>query len=430
MRPLLNHEIELRLNSYRYVIDCLNKTEHIYSLNSDRYGRVDLKKFSDCILNKASRDAMHINWVLCYSLILRVLIEFKKIRNNLCENPFLSQKEIDNIECDLIAIEYDNCDNIGFSGPEFEMQAWAWNSFRGTILDLCEPKIWPVELIKKNLSQEAYNTLFANVRNWKEYSYNSYIKYNRTICKWMYGWKAILPGNKAFSENNGMIWLNKLAVLGNADARRILAETFSTSTEYGNKQRAYWYLRAAELGDAISEERYAECCMTGRGVTRDYIEGLKWLRRAADKDMSTAQTKLAYELLNGKVVDQDFNEAVILLKNVLKKPSGNYDEFALRLMGACYKNAYGVEKNVKLAAEYFSKAAELGDLYSMYMLSKCLSGGDGIERNLAEAYYWILKIGNAYHRLPDSIEFIEYSKKIENEISIEDKEKAEKRAKK
>ena len=68
---------------------------------------------------------------------------------------------------------------------------------------------------------------------------------------------------------------------------------------------ARWLRRAAEQGLASAQGNLALLCLQGRGVVRDPIEAAGWMRRAADQGLVVAQARLGtmYELGRGVLTD-------------------------------------------------------------------------------------------------------------------------------
>ena len=83
----------------------------------------------------------------------------------------------------------------------------------------------------------------------------------------------------------------------------------------------------------------------------NYIEAIKWWRKAAEQGYAKAQT----------------------------------------LLGSCYHNGQGVEKSYTEAAKWLRKAAEQGLAESQYMLGSCYYKGRGIEKSYTEAAKWCSK---------------------------------------
>ena len=56
-----------------------------------------------------------------------------------------------------------------------------------------------------------------------------------------------------------------------------------------------WYRKAADQGNAASEEAIGSLYQWGQGVAKDYTEAVKWYRRAAVQGYSPAQADLGFE---------------------------------------------------------------------------------------------------------------------------------------
>src|ERR1035438_8400587 len=66
----------------------------------------------------------------------------------------------------------------------------------------------------------------------------------------------------------------------------------------------------AEKGDAEAQCRLGTCYRVGQGVETNYVEAVKWYRKAAEQNYAAAQTKLGMCYFGGLGVPQDFAEAV------------------------------------------------------------------------------------------------------------------------
>lgn len=62
-------------------------------------------------------------------------------------------------------------------------------------------------------------------------------------------------------------------------------------------------------------------------------------------------------------------------------------------LGLCYAKGVGVEKDLKEAVKWYSKAAEQGNVDAQYNLGLCYQWGAGVDENYVEAYKWILIAG-------------------------------------
>ena len=69
-------------------------------------------------------------------------------------------------------------------------------------------------------------------------------------------------------------------------------------------------LKSAEKGDAISQTRLGEMYLYGKGVSRNYVEALKWFLKAAEQGHLEACYPLGCMYEEGKGVEQDLAEAL------------------------------------------------------------------------------------------------------------------------
>lgn len=68
---------------------------------------------------------------------------------------------------------------------------------------------------------------------------------------------------------------------------------FTKALEYYNQQNyieaVKWYRKAAEQGHAGAQRVLGDCYYSGDGVTQDYKEAVKWLSKAAEQGDKKAQ---------------------------------------------------------------------------------------------------------------------------------------------
>lgn len=83
----------------------------------------------------------------------------------------------------------------------------------------------------------------------------------------------------------------------------------------------------------------------------------------------------------------------ISLEDLLKAAATN-DPDAMFLLGAAYSDICGKEK---IAAEWFQKAAELGQKEATLQLAYCYSQGRGVEQNELQAGLWLMKAAELGH---------------------------------
>ncbi len=86
----------------------------------------------------------------------------------------------------------------------------------------------------------------------------------------------------------------------------------------------------------------------GWGVTQDYGAALRWYRKAAKQDYSTAQVNL----------------------------------------GTMYKNGWGVTQNYAAALKWFRKAANQGEALAQMKLGLMYNDGLGVTQDYVQAHMW------------------------------------------
>jgi hypothetical protein len=67
---------------------------------------------------------------------------------------------------------------------------------------------------------------------------------------------------------------------------------------------------AARAGNVMAEENLALLYTEGRGLTKNFVEAAKWLRKAADQGSASAKNNLGYAFEHGLGVMQNLREAL------------------------------------------------------------------------------------------------------------------------
>ena len=91
-------------------------------------------------------------------------------------------------------------------------------------------------------------------------------------------------------------------------------------------------------------------------------------------------------------------EAIGVFYEAMKKAE-NGDARAMRHIGSFYMNGIDgyLMRDYKKSIEWYKKAAELGDYYSMHELGWQYFLGKNIEKNFEEAFEWFLKAAMQYY---------------------------------
>ena len=170
------------------------------------------------------------------------------------------------------------------------------------------------------------------------------------------------------------------------------------------EKAAYWYAKAAEQGDAYSQNRLALCYSDGLGLSQDYSKAMYWFTRAVNQNLPQAAFNLgmAYDL--GKGVKPDSEQALYWYNRAEELDSVNFENI-LPLIASChYDGVDGLfEANLEKAVYWYTKAAEQGDAESQYQLGDFYELGyfseNGVasDEDLEKALFWYEKAADQGH---------------------------------
>ena len=112
-----------------------------------------------------------------------------------------------------------------------------------------------------------------------------------------------------------------------------------------------------------------------------------------------AQVSIAYCYIRGKHgLKKDTPKGCEYLQKCftyLCKSAESGEGRSMALLGLCYEEGTGVEKDDAQAYEWYRKSAEAGDAYGMALLGGCYKCGKGVEKDDAQAYEWYRKSAEA-----------------------------------
>ncbi|MFP6557293.1 tetratricopeptide repeat protein [Paraburkholderia sp. B3] len=143
---------------------------------------------------------------------------------------------------------------------------------------------------------------------------------------------------------------------------------------------------AAARGNRLAEFDYAMMLLNGEGGATDIGEGRKWLRKAADANMSHAQYVYGKMYDDGDFVEKNPTEAH---QWFLKAAKQGHIQAELALANQ-YLDGRGTARDNRQAFYWYKKAAEGGDMTAQYVTGSFYErGGDGVPKNIniARAYY-------------------------------------------
>lgn len=132
------------------------------------------------------------------------------------------------------------------------------------------------------------------------------------------------------------------------------------------------------------QEKYADL-----GVEKNEAEAVKWLQRASDQYLSTAQVLLGVRYETGNGVPQDIKEAVRLYRDA----ESDGDRNARFYMARCRYLGIGMKQDHLRAFErFYQLVTEDGSIPDeKYYLGLCYLNGHGVEKDEAEGKKWIIE---------------------------------------
>ncbi|MBL4618251.1 MAG: sel1 repeat family protein [Robiginitomaculum sp.] len=218
------------------------------------------------------------------------------------------------------------------------------------------------------------------------------------------------------SKEKALYWINKALTQDYAPAFSVTAELHQKGIFYpADWQKAYeFYERASELG----EGRGAYFIGMAKEDWDDMEAAIKFYKLAAQRGFPDAQAKLGLMYERGIGVKIDLNKS---MQWHLKAAQQDFP-FSIYTVGVNYKNGNGVPKSLALANNWFKRGARLGDgacLMSLgepsrkqiktdifalakskaesgnakaqYKLAGLYSTGQGTEKSVSIAKYWLEK---------------------------------------
>lgn len=148
-------------------------------------------------------------------------------------------------------------------------------------------------------------------------------------------------------------------------------------------------------GTPLAQYRYGRVLLEGRGGPVDIPAAVEWLERAAATNHLEATTLLARTYLSGMEGGPARNPA--RAAKLLAGAAARGDTEAQYYLGLLTREGEGVEKDLTQAFNWFLAASERGHVAAQYELARALSRGEGTAMNTAQALHWLSEAAAAGH---------------------------------
>jgi TPR repeat protein len=144
------------------------------------------------------------------------------------------------------------------------------------------------------------------------------------------------------------------------------------------------FKQAAAEGNSEALEHVAQIYLEGgNGVAKDYAAAREWAQKAADAGQGRGNLYLGQIWMNGWGTVADLDKA----QAYFQKADAKGD-----MKGGRYVGLIAQQRGEgSLAAQWFRKAAEAGDITSQYYLGRSYETGQGVPKDYAEAMAWYTK---------------------------------------
>ncbi len=187
-----------------------------------------------------------------------------------------------------------------------------------------------------------------------------------------------------------MGWLFKNREERNAEKAQYEFEYAISYDRQEEYPRAFKYFKkAAELGHAEGMCGVAEYYEQGKGTEKDLSEAIKWYKSAIEAGSIYAPKALGDLHRAGTGVDMNMEEAVGYYKMGMSRG----DTYAMGDYAYCLYYGKGIEKNCKkaynLLVQVNNKLKKYG--FAQCMIGLCFEEGNGTEKNLTKALEWYEK---------------------------------------
>jgi TPR repeat protein len=181
-------------------------------------------------------------------------------------------------------------------------------------------------------------------------------------------------------------WYRKAADQGDAKAQFIVGTLYFTGQGVPQDyvQSAAWLRKSAEQGDADAQNGLGLLYDLGQGVPQDYSQAVEWYRKAADQGLPAAQFSLGFRYAHGHGVTQDYAQAATWYRRAADQGNAK----AQNNLGDLYEHGQGVPQDYALAVVWYRKAADQGNTVAQFGLGSLYFAGRGVSQDNTEAYFW------------------------------------------
>jgi TPR repeat protein len=161
---------------------------------------------------------------------------------------------------------------------------------------------------------------------------------------------------------------------------------FGECVQKDYKEAFKWYIKSAEQGNPLAQQKIGLIYSFGDGVQQDYKEASRWYAKAAEQGYAKAQYSLGVQYDKGQGVPQDYKKA---LNWYTKAAEQGYADAQIKV-GVMYFYGRSVSQNYNEAIKWYKRAAFQGSALAQFILGEMYYEGKGVIEDFVEAYKWTL----------------------------------------
>jgi hypothetical protein len=150
------------------------------------------------------------------------------------------------------------------------------------------------------------------------------------------------------------------------------------------------YHKAADMGNAEAQTRFAEALFDGRGVARDPAGSRAWLEKAARQGNARAECDLGVMLTSGLDITQDRANGLRYLQAAARLGDGYAEDY----LGQLAESGLTGDPSSSEAYMHYLKASEMGSAWGAYNVARMHERGIGVYKNPGEALRWYMKVAS------------------------------------
>lgn len=213
------------------------------------------------------------------------------------------------------------------------------------------------------------------------------------------GYRYLYGFNTEENREQAMYWFVRAAEAGNAEAQRTVGFFYAlggNETAPNYEEALRWSMAAAEQGNALACMDIGYLYEEGHGVEKSAEEAEKWYVRAVEGGCINACSSIGFLYLCPEEPEQA--DSVTAASWFARGAEGGDPNCAVNL-GVLYEEGNGVEQNYEKAAELYMQAAEgdYGYASAKYHLGILYENGWGVSVSKEEALRWYKAAADQNH---------------------------------